>query len=421
MSDHSIRRVDAPALRLLQASFAAIIILSIGAAPAAAQTFEELQARLADHPSVAALRQETEAREELAVAARALPDPTVSFGVNNVPISDPGFDRIMMTNKAIGVRQDIPGFGVRRARAERERGEAQASDIRADYQLARLRAELISALADKQRIGAQLAYAGEQLKRYGELEEILRGELEAGRPIYFRLSEVDVERADVDRAVAELHSSLAQTNAALVELVGDAPDTAPPEIELAPWTGEALALYATQIADAGVDIAEAGVAEGKAAFGPNFGVQVTYHQREAGDPTIGATFPGDDWFSAGVSLSVPLWAPKNQAPRLRAARAREASARSSYQATYRAVREQLTSLHAAYAAAERSVDILKGKAASLDDVIAAARRNYESGRGDYIQVLDAEIGRLTLLSQLAEERARAISLAARANSQLVTP
>lgn len=400
---------------LLAAGFAAFAVQTTRA-----QTFEELEARLAGHPSVAALRRETDAREELSVAARGLPDPTISFGVNNVPLSDPGFDRIMMTNKAIGVRQEIPGFGVRSARAERERSEARASELRADYQLSRLRAELISALAEKERLKAQLGYAAEKLQRYEELEGVLRGELEAGRPIYFRLSEVDVERADVDRSIAELRADLAAVDAALVDLVESAPDTPPPPTEPKVWNGEALALYAARIADAGVETAEAGVAEGKAEFGPDFGVQFTYHQREEADPAFGA-FNGDDWFSAGVTFSVPLWAPKNQAPRLRAAKARAAGARASYQTSYRDAREQLTALAAGHAAATRSISILERKAAALGEVIAAAKRNYEAGRGDYVQVLDAEIGRLTLLSEVAAERARATTLAARANSQLVTP
>jgi len=396
----------------------ASLILAFTASPCAAQSFEELEARLADHPSVLALRHEAEAREDLSVAARALPDPAISLGVNNVPFSNPAFDRAAMTNKAIGVRQDIPNWGVRRARAEREEGEARASELSADYQLSMLRAELIGGLAEKQRIREQIGYAEDKLKLYDELEGILRGELEAGRAIYFRLSEVDVERADVERSLAELGADLARVDAALVDLVGEAPETAPPPVVLQPWDGEALALYATQIADAGIDTAKAGVGEGKAAFGPNFGVQLTYHQREASDPSLLDSFNGDDWFSAGVTFSVPLWAPKNQAPKLRAAKAREAGARASYQKTYRDGRERLATLAAAHAASRKNIEILRNKAKSLDDIIASARRNYEAGSGDYILVLDVEIGRLTLLSELASERARSTTLAAQANSQL---
>lgn len=419
MSDHSKKGARAPARRFLRLVAMIAGASSLGAATAEAQSFDELAALLADHPSVTALLSESAAREELAIAAGGLPDPAISIGVNNVPLSDPAFDRVMMTNKSIGVRQEIPSWGVRRARADKERGEALANELAAEYRLSLLRAELIAALADKERIHAQTGYAEAKLRLYRELDGILKGELEAGRSIYYRLSQVDVERADVERALAGLGAELAGIDASLVDLIGDAPDIPPPPIELASWDGDGLSLHAARIADAGVDAAKAGVAEGKAAFGPNFGVQLTYHQREASDPSLAASFSGDDWFSAGVTFSAPLWAPRNQAPKLRAAKAREARARASYQSNYRDARELLTTLTASYVASRRNIEILQTKAAALDQVIAAARRNYEAGRGDYLPVIDSEIGRLTLLSELAAERARVTSLAAQANSQLV--
>jgi len=404
-----------------QVSLAVTIIFLFDIATASAQSFEELEAKLADHPSIAALRAESEARDDLAIAAGALPDPTISLGVNNVPFSNPEFDRFLPTNKSIGARQEIPNPGVRRARSARERGEATAVVAQTDYRFAHLRAELIAALAEKRRATEQIAYAEQQLRKFGQLQDLLRGDLEAGRPVYFRLSQIDVERADVESALAGFRSAIAQADAALIDLIGEAPDIAPPETALAIWDGGALALRATRIADAGVDIAKAGVREGKAAFGPNFGVSFTYQQRENGFAASGAPFAGDDWFSAGVTLSVPLWAPKNQSPRLRAAKSRQAGAELSYQAVYREIRQRLTSLTAKHAAAERNVVLFEQKSRSLDQTLAALRRNYEAGNGDYAQVLDAEIAKLTLLSQLAAERANASVLAAQFNSELVTP
>jgi outer membrane protein TolC len=411
----------APKFRVVRATLAAALIFSLSAATASAQSFEELEAKLADHPSVQALRLETDAREDLAVAERALPDPTISFGVGSIPVRNPGFEREPDANKAIGVAQEIPNPGVRRARSARERGEAAAIAAQTDYRFAQLRAELVSALAEKQRAKEQIAYAERQLEKYGQLQDILRGDLEAGRPIYYRLSQVDVERAEIERGIVGYRSSLAEADAALVDLVGEAPDIAPPEFSLTPWEGGALALRAARIAEADIDIAKAGVREGKAAFGPNFGVNFTYMQRENGIDAAGAPFTGEDWFAAGVSVSVPLWAPKNQAPRLRAARARQSGAELSYQAVYREARERLTRLSAEYGAAERNIVVLDQKAKALDATIAALRRNYEAGNGDYAQVLDSEIAKLTLLSQIVAERANAISLAAQFNSELVTP
>ncbi|GAB4522488.1 MAG: hypothetical protein Kow00133_10040 [Amphiplicatus sp.] len=405
--------------RLAAACLAALLALFAG--PGAAQSFEELEARLAAHPSVAALREEREAREQLARAARGLPDPVISFSVNNLPLSDPAFDRLMMTNKAIGVRQEIPNPRETRARAEQERGAARAADLKADWLLSRLRAELIAALAEKRRVVEQLALARRRAEKYDELEEILRGELDAGRPAFARLSQIDVERADIDRLAAALEGERGRIDAALVELVGEAVDAPPPAEELRIWDGDAGGFYAARLAAAGVDIAEAGVRARKAAFGPDFGVQLTYQQREAGFDPLGDPFNGDDWFSAGVTLTVPLWAAGSQKPRLAAARAREAAARLDYQAATRAAEEDWRTRLALHLAAKRSLDALEKKIAAVDERIAAMRRAYEAGRGDYALILDAEIGRLALLSQRAGERAALLRFAAEANSLLVTP
>ncbi|HBS35276.1 MAG TPA: transporter, partial [Parvularcula sp.] len=386
MSDHSVWRAGAPLFHRFSASMAAAVILAIGAGSASAQTFEEIEAKLADHPSLAALRMESNAREELSTAERALPDPVLSFGVSDIPVGNVGFRNDPDSAKTIGASQEIPNPGVRRARSARERGEASAVTAQLAYRLALLRAELIGALSEKRSAREQIAFGELQLEKYGQLQAILRGDIEAGRPLYYRLPQVDVERADVERTIVALRSSLAQTDAALIDLVGEAADTAPPAIALAPWDGGALALHATRIADAGVEIAKAGVREGKAAFGPNFGVNFTYMQRQDGIGPSGDPFAGDDWFAAGVSVSVPLWAPKSQSPRLRAARARQSGAELSYQAVYRDVTQRLTSLRAEHGAAERNIVVLDQKARALDQTISALRRNYESGTGDYAQV-----------------------------------
>lgn len=384
-------------------------------------TFDELEARLADHPSIAALRAEVQAREDLSVAERSLPDPVVSLGVNNIPVRDPGFKTETDANKSIGVAQEIPNPGVRRARSARERGEAQRLGAAIDYRLAQLRADLIASLAEKRRIREQIGYAQNQLEKVGQLQELLRGEMEAGRPVYYRVSAIDVERADVERTIVNLRTSLAETDAKLVALIDEAPDVDPPGVTMVAWDGGALALRASRIADADVAIAKAGVREGKAAFGPNFGVNFAYMQRQDGIDVAGTPFRGDDWFAAGVSISLPLWAPKNQAPRLRAARARQSSAELSYRGAYRDIRQRLTTLAAQYGAAERNLALFNEKLKALDATIAALRRNYEAGNGDYAQVLDAEIAKLTLSAEVSMERANMIAHAAHFNAELVTP
>lgn len=409
--------------RCLRMALIPVAVLTALAVPAgaAAAGFDDLAARLDEHPSVAALREQARSSEDLARAARGLPDPMLSFSVNNVPITDPAFDRFLPSNKSVGIEQRIPNAGVRRAHSARELTRSRQFDLKASYQVSRLRAELAGVLADIARVDRQRDHARSQRRLYDEMERILRGELEAGRPVYFRLSEIDVERADVDRRLNDLRNERAAAEATLIQLVGEASAVPPPDVALQRWNGDPQTLYPVRIAEADISMAQAGVREGKAEYGPDIGLRLQYQQREEGVSDGGMPFAGDDWFSAGVSVSVPLWAAQNQAPRLRAARARESAARASLHDALRQARERLTALYSDHDSARSNIQTLGAKEQSLRELIASATRTYEAGQGTYIQILDGEIGRLTLRSRIEDERARLLKTAAKANSYLVPP
>ena len=132
-----------PSLRNF-ALLCAILVAPFMVMPVAAQSMDELESRLGDHPSLAALTYQAEANRERGQAATALPDPVVSVGINNFPIFDPSFSDFLPTNKAIGVRQEFPNRAGREARAGEARTLAAQSDLVRSAQLAALRGELIA-------------------------------------------------------------------------------------------------------------------------------------------------------------------------------------------------------------------------------------------------------------------------------------
>src|SRR5437879_13727490 len=71
------------------------------------------------------------AAREMAVAAGQLPDPTVTAGINNLPIAGPdrfSVGRAFMTQRSIGVAQAVTRLGQREARAARFDSEAHVAD-----------------------------------------------------------------------------------------------------------------------------------------------------------------------------------------------------------------------------------------------------------------------------------------------------
>lgn len=385
-----------------------------------AQTLDELEARLARHPALNALQYRSDAERERADAALALPDPVVSLGINNFPIFDPGFDRYLPTNKAVGVRQQFPAAALRNAQSLGASNRGAQSDAARDWQYAQLRAELRISLIERARIGDQRRLALARREKYAELAEVIQSEIDAGRPALFRLAQVDVERADIDRALAELSAEEAGIEARLVDLVGDVPDTPAPVPVVAEWTGEAREFHAVRIAEASVKVADAGVDQAAAAYKPEWGVQLTYQQRDAGRGGPGSSFAGDDWVSGMVTFTVPIWAEKSQAPRLRAAKADLGAARAMSMAAARRAASDYAGYMATRRAAAESLKVLAAKIASLGEQRSALLTVYESGVGDYSPIIDGELAILLLQSQIAAETARRDGAGERLNALLVT-
>ena len=393
--------------------------LALGAPPAFGQSFQELEARIRDHPSLAAIRFQSEALREDAVAVAAWPDPVVSLGVNNFPLFAPSFRTFLPTSKAIGVRQGIPNRSERDAKSERAQRNAAQSDAIEALQFAQLRAELIISLVEKRRISEQAALLRKQDSRYVELFEIIQSEIATGRPALFRLAEVDLERAEVVRSLAELEGEIAGINARLVDLVGEAGDASPPALEPATWTSAADAFHAVRVAQAEIAVSDAEVARAQAAWGPDWSLQLTYQQRNRG--AAETPFAGDDWVSAAVTFTVPLWGRRSQAPALRAAKARRESAHSLSVAAARAAAARLSALTATFQASEAAIAALEVKIAAIGEQVDAQRTKYESGVGDYSPVIDGELAELVIRARISDEQARRDRAVAQLNALMVTP
>ncbi|MYH32441.1 MAG: TolC family protein [Gammaproteobacteria bacterium] len=392
--------------------------LVFSAPPLFGQSFEELEARLRDHPALQALRQQTQAYREDAVAAVAWPDPVVSVGVNNFPLLDPSFRSYLPTNKALGISQQIPNRTERAARSERWKRRAAHNDAAEALQFARMRAELIVALVERRRIAEQVSFRRQQDSLYGELEQIVQGEIAAGRPVLFRLAEIDLQQSEIDRALADLEGEKAEVDARLQDLVVGAGNVPPPDLEPQAWSGNPDAFHAVRVARENITVADAGVSEAQAAWKPDWGLQVTYQQRDSG--ASGMRFPGDDWVSAAVTFSVPLWGSRSQAPALRAARAERESARNRHMAAARTAAARYAALDATRRAAEAAFAALQTKISAIREQVQAQRTRYESGIGDYSPVIDGELAELILLGRMADEQARRDRAVAQLNSLLVT-
>ncbi len=392
---------------------------AFAARPAQGDGFEQLESRLRDHPTLAAMRLQSVALRENALALAAWPDPVVSVGVNNFPLFNPSFGAFLPTNKALGISQRIPNGDQSKARSKEAVRRAAHNDAAVVLKFAQLRAQLIVALVEKRRIAAQHELLKQQQALCEELAEIIRSEIAAGRPLFFRLAGIDLERVEIARSLAELEGERRVLDARLVDLVGEPADTSPPPLEPIRWNGAGEAFHAVRVALAEIAATESSVEGAEAAWGPDWGIRLTYQQRERGGART--PFPGDDWVSAEVTFSAPLWGVRSQAPALRAAQAQRQAARNRHAAAARTAAAQYAILDAARQTAETAITVYQREIAAIGAQGAALRTNYESGVGDYSLVMDVARSELMLRARIAGERARRDRAVAQLNALMVTP
>lgn len=394
-------------------AFALTLLLS---GSALATSFEEYVQRLGAHPQVMSIMAKSDASIAQAQGVRGLPDPVIMIGVDNVPISDPSFDRFLPTSKVIGFSQDIPNPAVREAASARLEQISEKQSLTAAYTKERLRFMLIVKLAEFKSVQTQKKLMKRQLSFYQELEDTFKGQIESGRSLYQRFSEVDVERAEVERKLNDLDARLVSIKAGFIRLIDVVPDIDVPDVTDILWEHNSNVLYPILIAAQDIDIAKKGVGIADAAFLPNFGISAVYKQREDG---ANDAFEGDDWFSIQAKVTFPLWASSNQKPKLKAAKDLERSAVFAYEDLRGQWVAQMMGLQSRRDAATKNVKVLQDKDYAMKSKIAAAQRNYEAGTEDLDRILLAKIDRLNIQMKLAKMKAMHISMAAEFNSNIM--
>jgi cobalt-zinc-cadmium efflux system outer membrane protein len=393
---------------------AVILTISLGVTKVQAKTLEDYIKLLPQHPQIKQILEQSSQLEELAVGELGLPNPQIVIGVDNMPINNPAFDRFLPTSKTLGFEQQIPSYQLRKAKSVKQESLSERQKLIADYTLRRLEAIFISQLSQLDKITKLEKLAHKQLDFYHSMEDDLKGQLEAGKPIYGRFSEIDVERTDLEQRLNDLKAERVSIEQELINLVGEVPKISVPKIKAIKWERDSQILYPVRIAQENVTVADKDIEAANAAFNPDYGIQALYKQREDG-----SNFQGDDWFSIQAKVSIPLWYKYNQAPKLQAAKSAKRSAKFALDDIKRNWIKRMTSLKAERDIASDNIKLLKEKKSSLKQMVAAAKRNYESGSAPLETVLDAQIDQLTISSQLAVQSSRYVQLAAEFSSHII--
>ncbi|HBR98729.1 MAG TPA: hypothetical protein DD979_15345 [Gammaproteobacteria bacterium] len=380
------------------------------------RSYTQLVNVLRDHPAVRAELAQARRWEASAQGAMGWPKPSLSVGLNNVPLTAPtDFDRYLPSNKSLEFKQAIPNRRGRQALRGAFDAQAEVTRLRAMQTLAGLEVRMIIALAERERIAASKQLLDQQALLLDELDHWLRGELAAGSGVYARLDEIDVRRGRIAETRLVLDGEDQRWRAELLSLLEVVPD--PDRLPaLAPhqWQGDDQAFIAVRVATLQEAVARARVKQHAADLGVDYAVGVAWQQRESS-----ATFDGDDWVTLKFTVNVPLWAASNQRPKFLAAEQNAAGAKAGIAQKVRESRADHARALAELDTAEHLIQALAVRRQHLRDLEKANRRRYEAGDGSLEDVIRPAMQSLTLDIDLAKHRARRTIAAARINALLM--
>lgn len=372
------------------ASAAALLVLAPYAASAEPVTFDEaLSEASANAPQLQAGALRIDAQQSASISAAALPDPRVGVAIENFPISGPpafSLSEDDMTMVTVSASQEIPSGAkreARRARALADVGEARASLALTARQV---RVEAALAWLDLAYAERRLAALDEGVARIAAHEGTSTSGVASGAVRPAQSLEVRRAVAALEDERAELEAQRGRAAAALARWTGEhGPETEGPipafEVDHHQLMNAIDRLPQLDVARARVGQAEADVELARAEKRPDLMVDVAYQRR---DPGYG------DMVSAGVTVSLPLFAKRRQDPVIAARTAAAGAALAEREDARRALRAELEAGLADHAMhdeqLERARSTLLPLARQQSDLETAS---YAAGRASLADVIAA--------------------------------
>ncbi|MCI3130910.1 TolC family protein [Phenylobacterium aquaticum] len=392
----------------------ASLLVASGAQAAPLTYAAALDAAQRTSPSLQARALQIESARTAARAAGALPDPKIAFGLDNFPVSGPPagrFNKESMTMARVGIMQDMPNGAKRAAERTRAQTDIQAAGTAAQVGARDVRTATALAWINLYYAERRLSAIDELAKSLDPLWNSAPSTVASGAARPAQSLEVEQMRADLQDRRSEILAAVGRARADLVRWTGDPQaDVAgsPPRFEVdatalrAGLTGHPrLAERAAMTAQAQAEVRFA-----RAQKRPDWSWELAYQRR---DPMFG------DMISAGVTVTLPLFAARRQDPIIAAKLAAAAESRAEAEATRRELAAQLEAGLADYLMRHdqwsRAKDVLLPLAKRRADLETAS---YGAGRGGLTDVLQAFTAlanaQLTLLDREAAVAADAATL-----------
>lgn len=315
--------------------------------PAGLSLAQAVQRAVTQTPLLEARQAQVTAAREDAARAGSLPDPMLTVGIDNLPITgtdafDTGAD--FMTMKKIGLRQEVPARAKRLARTAVATRAAEEAGAQSQADQAAVRQATATAWLDvwaTQREQASLTALRDQAVLAAQLA---KARVAGGGPSASEALAAQATVIELETQLPDVEARLAAAQAALQRWTGEAAAhvDGTPDLTRLPVPATTLLVSLDRLAplltvDAQVETAAAQVDVARAERRPDWSLAASYGQREGGR---------DDMLMVEVGIGLPLF-PRNRQDRGIAARQADYDAALAMREDLR--RQQAADLQAAVA------------------------------------------------------------------------
>lgn len=386
-----------------------LIPITVPTAFAAELTFEQaLSAALLQSPALAASAARQESGREMLIPAAELPDPTLTFGIENLPIE--GMDRFrfngdFMTMRRIGFMQEVP----HRAKREADSGvaEAQLALVSAQQDLSTLQVlqqtsdAWIRHYSTERKLALLDAVLAENALRLHAVQAALAG----GSGSAVDSVMVRQEAAALHNRRDELLEQQEWAVAALRARIGELAD-APVRGEPPTWQADGDHLNSSlhqhaelALLEPRLKLLDAEIARAEADRKPDWSVGVAYARRAR---------DFEDMLMLEFSIGLPLFANRRQSPRIAARQAEKRAVEADVELMRREhaamVEADLARQRRLERTSQRQRDIVVPLAREQAGLLLAAWRGNQGSLAEVIAaraaVLESELALLTLEEEL---------------------
>jgi outer membrane protein TolC len=343
--------------------------------------------------------------------AGSLEDPKLSLGVLNLPVDTFSFNQEPMTQKQVALSQKFPWFGkldlkTQQAviKALRQEALLEAKKLEIARQVATDYFELV--FIDRSLdINSRLSEIVNQLLRVTETryatgqglqQDVLQAQVELSRLTDEKIELRKMRRMLEDRINGlmnrETFSAVEPEKAVYAEEVLETEALFQVALESNPWL---------KVRQAEVDLTNLEVELARKDYWPDMDVRVAYGQRE--EDLTGRSLP--DFFSAALTVNLPVWQKTRQDSKLAAAKASHQAAVKTYRNAISRLPHQLDALVTEINDTESNYQLYtQGLLLQADHWSQAATTAYEVGKVEFNTMMNAQLKLLRFEQQALRYR-----------------